>query len=202
MTDLPCQDMQPLGINSHGDFVGVLGRLASDGSYEEGGFRGSGTSASEILWSGIASVAPMDINDNGAIAGRLVTDNGAYGCFVAHDDDDDVRTLRGLPGSDLELVFAINNDETIVGTSLNENGRGIATAYLNGSLDATDLNTLIPSNPGIRLTSALDINSAGQILVEADSHSPASFCVLTPLPEPNVVTVSAIVLTALAMRRG
>jgi len=85
-----------------------------------------------------------------------------------------MQDIGGLPGSTSTVPFAINSSGQVVGfsnTSLG--GRAFIWSSITG---IKDLNTLIPGNSRLVLTSALGINDLGQIVaigtVNADSgHS-------------------------------
>jgi hypothetical protein len=105
--------------------------------------------------------------------------------YVARGDD--ARTLGLLPGSSESFAWAINNTDTIVGWNLTgESGFPYtAVIYPNGSTLPTDLNMLIDPLDGVRLARALDINEAGQILVEGYGAGTFHHYVLSPTPEPT-----------------
>jgi len=68
----------------------------------------------------------------------------------------------GLLGGDSSNALDVNNVGEVVGTSTS--GMGGHAFYWSSASGILDLNTLIPSNSGVVLTSAIAINNGGKIL--------------------------------------
>ena len=70
-----------------------------------------------------------------------------------------------------------------------------------GATEPMDLNAFVDI-PGVTLIHAYRINNAGQILAEGLSDTGNyAYYVLTPVPEPQAVTLVGLGVMALAMRR-
>jgi MYXO-CTERM domain-containing protein len=124
----------------------------------------------------------FDINDSEAIVGIYFPEPARRRAYVLHGTE--VRELPPLLGDLESYAGAINDDECIVGMSIDSLGASTAIVYLNGSATPTDLNTLVDPIPGVYLERAIDINDAGQILVEGYGTGGEHYYVLTPTPEP------------------
>ncbi|WKB51061.1 DUF3466 family protein [Eleftheria terrae] len=110
--------------------------------------------------------------------------------------DGKMTFLDSIDGSDADSgsqATDVNNQGWIVG---HDGGR--AVLWLDGK--ALAVNSLLdPSAAGWRFSQAIDINDKGQILVQGiDAGGQATFALLTPVPEPASVLLSAGGLLAMA----
>jgi probable HAF family extracellular repeat protein len=103
----------------------------------------------------------------------------------------DLGTLGGTNSS--SYAYGINNNGQVVGrSSTTSNAYGEAFLYSGGKM--TDLNNLIPANPGWTLTQANAINDSGQIVGFGFNPSGQTHAfLLTPVPVPHRATASAVV---------
>jgi probable HAF family extracellular repeat protein len=101
----------------------------------------------------------------------------------------DLGTLARTNGS--SHAYGINDNGQVVGCSSTTNGDD-AFIYSGGKM--TDLNNLIPANPGWTLTQANAINDSGQIVGFGFNPSGQTHAfLLTPVPVPHRATASAVV---------
>ncbi|WP_132126153.1 DUF3466 family protein [Actinocrispum wychmicini] len=103
------------------------------------------------------------INSSGLVVGASTVVGGGFGTRHAVVFANGTVTDLNPPGTgrDDSIAYAVNDSGVIVGQA----GNGDAFIYRDGQ--AIDLNTLIPANSGIRLTSARGINNNGQIVGQA-----------------------------------
>lgn len=174
--DLPGASGNVFDINVHGQYVGKYGGGA-------GALMGYGTQLELLNWDGFPVTDAVGINDEGTITGTLSRDGQrTFSSFIAHGDS--LEELVGLPGFTTTAVAGLNNSESIVGICWDEVGNEAAVAYLNGDRTPIDMNTLIDPIPGVKLVRGIDINNAGQILVEGAGANGYSYYILSPIPEP------------------
>ena len=93
---------------------------------------------------------------------------------------------------DRPYIFDINDSSQIVGQCSN-----FAALFSSGQV--TDLNQVIPSSPGLLLTSARAINSSRQIAVNGTINGVEHGFLLTPIPEPNLGVPLAFALMPLLL---
>jgi len=114
--------------------------------------------------------------------------------------DISLGTLGGTNG----VANALNNSNQVVGWSQIASGAQHAYLYSNGTMQ--DLNSLIPSSSGFVLTSAVGIDSAGEIVAYGtNSSGQTNEYLLTPLlapvPEPSTLVVMSLMIVAMVARR-
>lgn len=153
------QDLSPAGsavsralaINEAGQIVGSIDGRAT--LWQGGDARDLGTLP------GDASSAAHGINAAGHAVG--VSSGSAQARAVLWRAGG-VQDLGALPGDQNSQANAINGHGQIVGWSRAADGSSRAVLWQNGA--AIDLNGLVPDGSGWVLTSANDINDAGQIV--------------------------------------
>jgi uncharacterized membrane protein len=125
---------------------------------------------------GGCSVA-QDINDSGFTVGTVTFGVASVTpiSFPAGWDSKNHSLAYPLAGNVQGTAVAINNAGLAVGTSSN----GFAMLYAQGQ--AFRLESLVTNTAGWTLTSALDINDAGQILVSGVNGSNTGSFLLTPV---------------------
>lgn len=184
-------------INNTGQIVGdrVLVRDGAAGTY---GF---------LFTDGIVQnlglhASPKAINDAGEIVGSMQIDEGdgvRNFAFCYRNE----KLTRFDAFADYSSAEAINNAGTIVGTA--KFGPGIfdfrAVIFEEGNV--VDLNTLISPSSGFKLFDARGINDSGQIVGSgyAVNGSVQHAFLLTPIPEPNTLTVIILGASTLLSRR-
>lgn len=140
------------------------------------------------------STSPTDINNAGQVVGSSANTNGQSQAFrtapniAINPATDGLGTL----GGNFSTANAINDLGLVVGNStlILDTSNSTHAFFYDGSA-MFDLNTLIPENSGVVLTSAVDINNSGQIAANGNFISsdtaglrrPRAF-LLTPVPEP------------------
>jgi len=146
------------------------------------------------------------INDHQVIA---TTQNNGAGVQVPYLQGAGGTNSGAIPlgnlGGASAVANALNNSNQVVGWSQIASGAQHAFLYTNGSMQ--DLNSLIPSSSGFVLTSAVGINSAGEIVAfGTNSSGQTNEYLLTPLlapvPEPSTLAVMSLIIVALAARQA
>lgn len=153
------------GMNDHGQVVGTSGEVF-----------GTANSCSTIarhavLWQdgrvtdlgtlgGTDGNLPSYINNRGEIVGESdIAGDIHHHAFLWRRGT--ILNLGTLPGDVDSSASRINDNGLIAGFSFDVNGNARAVLWSHGVI--YDLNTLVPSNAGIFLQEALDINNRGQI---------------------------------------
>jgi len=145
-----------------------------------------------------------DINDAGFVAGwSLLADGVAERPFVFSPLDGSLLDLGTLGGA-VGRANALNNAGAVVGLSaIGDGGSGLDYhAFLYGPGGMADLNRLVGDLGDWRLTTATDINDAGQILAEA-CHGASDECravrldLVSAVPEPGAWMLMVAGLAAL-----
>jgi probable HAF family extracellular repeat protein len=138
------------------------------------------------------------INDHGNLALNEFTwpNNPSNGVVVTpHLNDISLGSLGGTNGA----AYALNNSNQVVGWSQIASGAQHAFLYSNGTMQ--DLNLLIPPLSGVTLTSAVGIDSAGEIVAfGTDASGQSNEYLLTPrespVPEPSTLAVFTVMIAA------
>jgi probable HAF family extracellular repeat protein len=117
---------------------------------------------------GIAWNTPMSINQRGDVVGFSNVSAADAGAFRPHaflwTRRDGIRDLGTLPGDVTSQALGVTDRLEVVGTSCDAAGGCRAFRWSNGVM--TDLNASV-RDPGVRLTSANDINDTGTITGQA-----------------------------------
>jgi hypothetical protein len=182
-------------INELGIYVGGTGDL--------GGFIGQNGSATRLNYPGFATSFAFEINDENWITGVWFPQPGQLirRGFIARAFSDEIHDLGVFPGYVESYIGGINNENTIVGAARNSGDYEKALIWLNGSLTPQDLNLMVDM-PGVTLIRAIDVNNAGQVLVEArlDGGGHAYYR-LDPIPEPAAMFIAVGASAAITRRR-
>lgn len=135
-----------------------------------------------------------DINDAGFVAGWSGLDDG-FGerPFLYSPLDERLHDLGTLGGA-VARANALNNAGTVVGLSDIGGADGFDYhAFIYGAGGMADLNHLVGGLGDWRLTTATDINDAGQILAQAcralEECRAVRLDLVTPVPEPGGVAL-------------
>jgi probable HAF family extracellular repeat protein len=149
------------------------------------------------------------LNASGDVVGTMGSHAYFWDGTIAHD--------LGTLGGDQSNALAVNAAGVVVGTSLTASNQPHAFVDVNGVM--TDLNSLIPSNLGLSLSSGVGINDLGQIVATGkDASGNLVSVVLTPdgvtqpsspvlgtptvVPEPSTLAVFALAGLAFWVRRS
>lgn len=198
------QYSQANGINNRGEVVGIL-------QYGTGGYRAFKTkpdqpiSSDDLIGSltGGSTLAAA-INDVGQVTGYSDVGTGlhVYRTKPGADIDPLTDDLGTLPGSSFIEPSTINIRGDIVGWALMPDGPRALFAF-GDSNTLYDLNTLIDNRGNWIFNSATGLNDLGVIVASAslngtgDSHT----FLLTPVPEPIAILLSAPVFCLYLRRR-
>lgn len=135
----------------------------------------------------------FDVNSYSVVVGNSDTPDGRY----VGVDFGRMRPLRTL-GGDGSYAWAVNDFDVIVGSAQDSNNVERAAMFIDYT--PYDLNTLLAEDCGCFLTFADDINNVGQILASGMLEGQPRSFILTPVPEPSLVS-SVLALLIVAMRR-
>lgn len=128
-----------------------------------------------------------DINNVGQVVGTSTNTDGQSQAFrtAPNMPINPTTDSLGTLGGGFSNAYAINNSGLVVGDSALASN--ITHAFVYDRTAMFDLNSLIPINSDIVLTSANDINDKGQIVANGyfnSSQATTRAFLLTPVPEP------------------
>lgn len=128
---------------------------------------------------GIGNSGASDINDSGIVVGSSSSTMGdcATGCGYLYSTSTGIHALAKLSSQSASAV-SVNEAGLIVGHARTESKENRAVIW--GENVIVDLNTLIPSIPGLTLTNAVDINDSAQITGYGVLNGESIFFILTP----------------------
>lgn len=142
----------------------------------------------------------LAINSLGQVAGSSSVGLTTQHAFVFTDGVGMVD-LGTLGGSN-SIAYGINSSGSIVGMSQNSAGTSVAFVCSGGVM--VDLNSLLSNQPaGWTLASASAVSENGYIVghaVSSDGQTTHAF-LLTPVPEPGVLTISLLMCGVVRRRR-
>jgi uncharacterized membrane protein len=122
-----------------------------------------------------------DINDAGVIVGFSDTQSLAAPSQGTIWKDGKIRSVGVLTGTQQSELSAINNAGIAVGSSNSYRNTRVNLAAVWDGAKLRDLNKMLDNAQGIRLTDAIDINNAGQILARGTINGNVSSFLLNPL---------------------
>jgi probable HAF family extracellular repeat protein len=158
--------------------------------------------ASLVRLSLTENTLPNGINDNGAVAGQVLSTQRAF-IWTAGDGLVDLGTL---PGHDRSVGWGINNAGQVVGVSYTGSG-SVQSAFIWENGVMTDLSTLVINGAGWTFGGARSISDTGYITGTALFGGETHAFLLTPAaattPEPGTWMLSAagLALVFLAGKR-
>ncbi len=189
----------PHTVYATSNYIGTSTAVASPGYL--GTFANTSTNIYGSFYGTVAG-----INDHGNLAlNEFNWPNGAGGTVAPHlvmgYSDISLGSLGGTNGA----AYALNNSNEVVGWSQIASGAQHAFLYSNGTIQ--DLNGLLPPLSGITLTSAVGIDSAGEIVAfGTDASGQTNEYLLTPLeapvPEPSTLAVFTVAIAAFVIRKA
>jgi probable HAF family extracellular repeat protein len=123
------------------------------------------------------------VNASGQVAGVSYFANGTYRAFLSDASGGTLHDLGTLTPGGSSYAYGANDKGQVVGYATTASGGTDAFLYSNGQM--LDLNTLIPSFPGVHLTDAMSITDNGYIVAQGfdASGQPTAF-LLQAIPEP------------------
>ena len=144
------------------------------------------------------------INDHGNLAVNEFTWSRTATVVTPHlitGTDVSLGSLGGVGAA----VYALNNSNQLVGWSQIASGAQHAFLYSNGTMQ--DLNLLIPPLSGITLSSAVGIDSAGEIVAfGTDASGQSNEYLLTPVasvvPEPSTLAVFTVMIATFVITKA
>jgi probable HAF family extracellular repeat protein len=163
------------GINNAGQVVGSALTPSGDIYPFITGANGAGIRDLGTLGGRGFLPAALDINDTGEVVGYSYTSEQHAHAFITGPDGRGMRDLGTLYDNDISTARAINNAGQVVGDSVRrfcDDPCGVPDtphAFITGpnGVGMTDLNSLVDLPDGVILTSAEDINNAGQVIANA-----------------------------------
>lgn len=162
--ELNCGESGALDINSNGQ---VIGWSFDSASHPHGVLWAAGSIRDLGLWT------PVAINETGDIAGHGVRETEGTGYFWRNGT---LTTLGSLGGGGT-FVADMNDQSTLVGTSLTAEGKPHAFVWKPGQAVLTDLGAGPPGSPGAGIgTVAVAINARGDILGYTCANYDRGFC--------------------------
>jgi probable HAF family extracellular repeat protein len=164
-----------------------------------GGFTNTSTTTYGQFYGTVAG-----INDHGNLALNEFNWPNGLGVVTPHLSMGYTDISLGSLGGNNGAAYALNNFNQVVGWSQIANGAQHAFLYSNGTMQ--DLNLLIPPLSGITLTSAVGIDSAGEIVAfGSDASGQTNEYLLTPLespvPEPSSLAVFTVMIGTFVIRK-
>jgi probable HAF family extracellular repeat protein len=189
-TPFVSQQLQPIagdtvsaanGINQHGDAVGASGRCAS---------AGLGIGAHAVLWQGGRAI---NLGNLGGVMNNIATAINQQGQVVGISDlpgDNVTHAFLWQGGTMLDLGTLRPDDTFVLAESIND--RGEVVGFSCGTIDCrgfhwqagvmTDLNSFLPADSPLLITNAADINSQGEIAVQAFDQTLQDFVAAVLIP--------------------
>jgi probable HAF family extracellular repeat protein len=170
---------QARAINQTGQMVGWVEDLSVPSSC--GYIRDSGTGHLTVLapLPGKTASRALDIND----AGQVIGTSGSY-----------TSTMHGPAYGYLEACLWQNGVMSDLGmpsaNGINNLGQVVGGKYLWANGVLTDLNTLVDPSSGWVITSAADINDAGQIVGQGTLNGQTHYFLMNPLARLSTVAVN------------
>jgi probable HAF family extracellular repeat protein len=177
-------------INDAGQVVGSSDTAAGDTHAFITGPNGVGMTDLGTLGGRFSSAA--GINDAGQVAGRSVTAASQFNAFITGPNGMGMTDLGTLGGSG-SAANGINDAGQVVGWFYDITIGSHAFMTGPDSVGVTDLNSLVDLPGDFVLTSAVDINNTGQVIVSAIS--------VVPEPESYALMLAGLALMGAVVRR-
>ena len=172
------------GINQHGDAVGASGPCASVGL---------GIGSHAVLWQ---SGRAINLGNLGGVMNNIAFAINQQGQVVGISDlpgDNVTHAFLWQGGTMLDLGTLRPDDTFVIAESIND--RGEVVGFSCGTIDCrgfhwqagvmTDLNSFLPADSPLLITNAADINSRGEIAVQAFDQTVQDFVAAVLIPDGN-----------------
>ena len=181
-------EMDNLGVLSEGDAYSeawaindsgqVVGESGTDENHGQAFFYSGGTMKPLGTLDGQLYSEAFGINNSGQIVGWSYNSRTPVQGQAFIYRDGEMEELGTLPDDSYSMARAIDEHGRVVGQSLDASGRNRAFLWEDGVM--TDLNTLIPADPSLRLLDAYAISESGKIVGSAIKDGVVRPFVLTP----------------------
>jgi probable HAF family extracellular repeat protein len=171
-------------IDQHGNAVGASGPC---------GPLGPGIGAHAVLWQG---GRPIDLGNLGGAMNNIATAINHQGQIVGISDlpgDNATHSFLWQGGTMKDLGTLRPDDTFVLAESIND--RGEVVGFSCGPVDCrgfhwqggvmTDLNSFLPASSPLLITNAADINSRGEIAVQAFDQTLQDFVAAVLIPDGN-----------------
>ena len=135
------------------------------------------------------------VNTEGQVTGFFQTANGSQHAFLYDGTMHDLGTLDG----NVSQGYAINDSGQVTGFyGLSTPHGGFSAAFLYTPDDGMiNLNSLVDPSLNWNLTAGVAIDNAGQIMAKGFDAQGSAYFLLTPVPEPSTLFLSATALAGL-----
>lgn len=183
-----------LGINEVGDIVGASGSCAPPNfaiGIHAVLWKKDGTVIDLGTLGGTTNNTAVAINNQGQVVGNSglpsdICSQNFPNCFHAFlwKEVGGMQDLGALPGDDISGASAINDRGEVVGLSYNSTTGVLRGFHWQGGV-MTDINSVLPAGSPLVMATANDINSRGEIAIQAFDPAFGDFVAAVLIPSGN-----------------